>query len=77
MKFEVTKQWKKLPFNIFTTTFPSSTFFRVCASAQQPDSKGIQYTNCTKSFFSDNNLWLKLDSSSKYESVEIDVENFM
>lgn len=77
MNFIVTKEWKKLPFDMFTTTFPFFAYCHICASHEKPVSKGILYSDCTKSFFGDGSFWIKLDDSFEGEFIEIDVENFI
>lgn len=78
MKFEITKDWKELPYKIITIKAPSIPGIRITASDVQPTGEvGIIYSGQEVQKFSEQKLWIKIPESQKIEKVVVEIENFI
>lgn len=78
MIFEVTKQWKELPYRICTIVIPSIPGLLICSSDIQPTGEsGIRYSGQVIPFYSEQKLWVKIPDSQKQTSSNVTVENFI
>lgn len=79
MQFEVTKEWKELPYKMLSIVIPIFPAMRITASEEKPvGERGILYTGKVKEFYSGQKLWIKLpDSQEKFDSIFVEIENFI
>lgn len=76
MQFEVTKEWKQLPFSEITISFPHPPGMEI-SSSNDPNISGVMYGAIVKSFYSPNPLYIRIPQKAQIERVSIKIENFI
>lgn len=78
MRFEITKQWKELPYKLCTVVIPSIPGIMICSSDIQPlNEEGIRYSGQVVPFYSEQKLWVKIPDTQKQDSTVVTIENFI